>query len=396
MKGIAGRAVKPAIAARDRYFLQGSAWREPIGAASDEFQAFVARARLPLGAALSSVAAMTDAHSAGILPCQSIDELIAREAITSQTPFDIDQVQPASLDLRLGARCWRVRASFLPGRHRRVLERLSDVAMHELDLTQGAVLEKGCVYIAEIQERLTLPHNIAARGNPKSSTGRVDVFVRLLTDNSRAFDDVEAGYDGPLFIEIAPQTFSVLVRAGTRLNQLRLKRGEPAKLSIRSVGVDLSPGVVGFRGRRHAGVIDLDREDGHDPRDFWEPLETRHGELLLDPGEFYILASKDDIEIPALEAAEMTPIDPSVGEFRVHYAGFFDPGFGTEEAGAVGSKGVLEVRSHETPFLLEDGQTVARLVYEPLTARPVRLYGEGGSHYQRQGLKLSKHFKAWR
>jgi dCTP deaminase len=342
---------------------------------------------------------MTDAHAAGILPCQSIEDLIAQEAITSQTPFDADQVQPASLDLRLGARCWRVRASFLPGVARRVPERLKDVAMHELDLTKGAVLEKGCVYIAEIQESLSLPGNIAARGNPKSSTGRVDVFVRLLSDHSKAFDDIEAGYDGPLYIEIAPQTFSVLVRSGTRLNQLRLKRGDPVKLAIKSVGVDLTPGeggVVGFRGRRHAGVIDLDHEDGHDPRDFWEPLETRHGELLLDPGEFYILASKDNVEIPVLEAAEMTPIDPSVGEFRVHYAGFFDPGFGTEEAGAVGSKGVLEVRSHETPFLLEDGQIVARLVYEPLTARPARLYGEGGSHYQRQGLKLSKHFKAWR
>jgi len=341
---------------------------------------------------------MTDAHTAGILPCQTIEELIAREAITSQTPFDRDQVQPASLDLRLGARAWRVRASFLPGLGRRVTERLKDVAMHELDLTRGAVLEKGCVYIAELQESLALPANVAARGNPKSSTGRVDVFVRLLTNHSRAFDDVEAGYEGPLYMEIAPQTFSVLVRSGTRLNQLRLKRGEPAKLSIRSVGVDLSAGmggIVGFRGRRHAGVVDLDHEDGHDPRDFWEPLETRHGELLLDPGEFYILASKDDIEIPVLQAAEMTPIDPSVGEFRVHYAGFFDPGFGTEEAGAVGSKGVLEVRSHETPFLLEDGQTVARLVYEPLTERPSRLYGEGGSHYQRQGLKLSKHFRAW-
>jgi len=341
---------------------------------------------------------MTDAHTAGILPCQTIEELIAREAITSQTPFDRDQVQPASLDLRLGARAWRVRASFLPGLGRRVTERLKDVAMHELDLTRGAVLEKGCVYIAELQESLALPANVAARGNPKSSTGRVDVFVRLLTNHSRAFDDVEAGYEGPLYMEIAPQTFSVLVRSGTRLNQLRLKRGEPAKLSIRSVGVDLSAGmggIVGFRGRRHAGVVDLDHEDGHDPRDFWGPLETRHGELLLDPGEFYILASKDDIEIPVLQAAEMTPIDPSVGEFRVHYAGFFDPGFGTEEAGAVGSKGVLEVRSHETPFLLEDGQTVARLVYEPLTERPSRLYGEGGSHYQRQGLKLSKHFRAW-
>jgi dCTP deaminase len=338
---------------------------------------------------------MTDAHAAGILPCQSIEDLIAEEAITSLTPFDKDQVQPASLDLRLGARAWRVRASFLPGRSRRVSQRLADVAMHELDLTRGAVLERGCVYIAEVQERLALPANVSARGNPKSSTGRIDVFVRLLTDHGPAFDDVEAGYEGPLYIEISPHTFSVLARTGTRLNQLRLKRGEPAKLSIRSVGVDLSPGIAGFRARRHAGVVDLDHEDGHDPRDFWEPLIPRNGQLLLDPGEFYILASKEDIEIPALEAAEMTPIDPSVGEFRVHYAGFFDPGFGTEEAMAVGSKGVLEVRSHETPFLLEDGQTVARLVYEPLTARPARLYGEGGSHYQRQGLKLSKHFKVW-
>jgi dCTP deaminase len=183
---------------------------------------------------------MTDAHAAGILPCQSIEDLIAQEAITSQTPFDTDQVQPASLDLRLGARCWRVRASFLPGVARRVPERLKDVAMHELDLTKGAVLEKGCVYIAEIQERLSLPGNVAARGNPKSSTGRVDVFVRLLSDHSKAFDDIEAGYEGPLYIEIAPQTFSVLVRSGTRLNQLRLKRGEPVKLATKSVGVDLT------------------------------------------------------------------------------------------------------------------------------------------------------------
>jgi len=339
---------------------------------------------------------MTDTPSAGILPCQSIEDLVAQGAITSLTPFDTDQVQPASLDLRLGLRVWRVRASFLPGR-RKVSERLPDFAMHELDLTRGgAVLERGCVYIAEIQETLALPPGISARGNPKSSSGRVDVFVRLLTDHGHAFDDVVEGYHGPLYLEIAPQTFSVLVRPGTRLNQLRLKRGKPLILETRSVGVDLSSGMAGFRGRRHAGVIDLDREDGHDPRDFWEPLEPRKGELLLDPNEFYILASKDDIEIPVMQAAEMTPIDPAVGEFRVHYAGFFDPGFGSAETDSVGSKGVLEVRSHETPFLLEDGQTVARLVYEPLTARPTRLYGEDGSHYLRQGLKLSKHFKAWK
>ncbi len=334
-------------------------------------------------------------ESPGILPSQSIEALIAGGAIAADSPFLGDQVQPASLDLRLGRYAWRVRASFLPGLGRRVEERLADVAMHRLDLDAGAVLERGCVYIAQVQERISLPRGVSARANPKSSTGRVDVFVRLLTDRGPSFDDVAQGYDGPLFVEISPQTFSVLVRSGTRLNQLRLKRGTPERRGVKDVGVDLTGGLVGFRARRHAGVIDLDHEEGHDPRDFWGPLEARKGELLLDPGEFYILASKQDIEIPVLEAAEMLPIDPSVGEFRVHYAGFFDPGFGTAEAAGAGSKGVLEVRSRETPFLLEDGQTVAKLVYEPLSERPSRLYGEGGSHYQRQGLKLSKHFKSW-
>ena len=337
-----------------------------------------------------------EAPRPGILPAQSIETLIATGAITSDTPFDADQVQPASLDLRLSDRAWRVRASFLPGQ-RKVEERIADVAMHAIDVSgAGVVLEKGCVYIARLQERLSLPKGLIARANPKSSTGRVDVFVRLLTDRGASFDDVDEGYDGPLYLEIAPQTFSILVRPGTRLNQLRLKAGEPPKLETRSVGVDLQGGeIVGFRGRRHAGVVDLDHIDGHDPRDFWEPLSLRRGELLLDPGEFYILASSDDVEIPVDQAAEMTPIDPSVGEFRVHYAGFFDPGFGTDEAHGAGSKGVLEVRTHDTPFLLEHGQIVARLVYEALTERPSRLYGESGSHYQSQGLKLSKHFRPW-
>ncbi|THD72138.1 2'-deoxycytidine 5'-triphosphate deaminase [Phenylobacterium sp.] len=337
---------------------------------------------------------MSELTRPGILPCQAIDALIANRAIEAESAFEFDQVQPASLDLRLGARAWRVRASFLPGRHT-VRERIAEVAMHEVNLTVGAVLERGCVYIAELQERLRLPAGVSARANPKSSTGRVDVFVRLLTDRGNRFDDVDSHYDGPLYLEIAPQTFSVLVRAGTRLNQLRLKAGDPPRLRTESVGVDLTGEIAGFRGRRHAGLVDLDKEDGHNPRDFWEPLHPKDGQLLLDPGEFYILASKAAVEIPVMEAAEMTPIDPSVGEFRVHYAGFFDPGFGTDEAHGKGSRGVLEVRSHETPFILEDGQTVARLVYEPLTEKPDRLYGDLGSHYQRQGLKLSKHFRIW-
>jgi dCTP deaminase len=331
----------------------------------------------------------------GILPCQSISDLVDRRAIVAEGGVGTDQVQPASLDLRLGRRAWRVRASFLPRPGGTVAARIGDVAMHELDLTAGAVLERGCVYIAELQEGLVLPGGVSGRANPKSSTGRIDIFVRLLSDGQPAFDDVADGYHGPIFLEIAPQTFSILVRTGTRLNQLRLKRGAAAQLGAIDVGVDLTGATAGYRARRHAGVIDMDLVDGHDPHDFWDEMRPRRGELLLDPGEFYILASKQAIEIPVDQAAEMIPIDPAVGEFRVHYAGFFDPGFGVAEAGGQGSRGVLEVRSRETPFLLEDGQTVARLVYEPLTERPVRLYGDGVSHYQRQGLRLAKHFKAW-
>jgi dCTP deaminase len=331
----------------------------------------------------------------GILPCQSIQSLIDSGAIAAAGGVGADQVQPASLDLRLGRRAWRVRASFLPRPGVPVALRIPDVAMHEIDLTGGAVLERGCVYIAQVMEALDLPPDVRGRANPKSSTGRVDLFVRLLSDGQPAFDDVRAGYAGPLFLEIAPQTFSVLVRAGTRLNQLRLKRGEGEILATSSVSVALGDGICAFRARRHAGVIDMDLEGVHDPRDFFEALGARRGELLLDPGEFYILASKEAVEIPVGVAAEMTPIDPAVGEFRVHYAGFFDPGFGTEEAQGQGSRGVLEVRSRETPFLLEDGQVVARMVFEALSERPVRLYGASGSHYQRQGLRLSKHFAPW-
>ena len=336
---------------------------------------------------------MTDAR--GILPCQAIEVLAASGAVSASSPLAPGQVQPASLDLRLAARCWRVRASFLPGPGRTVAERLKAVAMHELDLENGEVLERGCVYIAELQEQLALPPGVSARANPKSSTGRLDIFVRLLTDGGPAFDDVAAGYQGPLYVEIAPQTFSVLARAGSRLNQLRLRRGAAPRTTITTVGVDLTGPLAGYRARRHAGVIDLDHEDGHDPRDFFEALEPRRGELLLDPGEFYILASKHAVEIPLDQAAEMSPIDTAFGEFRAHYAGFFDPGFGLSDIAGGGSKAVLEVRSREAPFLLEDGQAVARLIYEPMAERPARAYGEGGSHYQRQGLKLSKHFKAW-
>lgn len=356
---------------------------------------------------------------AGLLPDTAITALIEQGVIQLGRPRDADQVQPASLDLRLGSRAWRVRASFLPGPHVTVSQRLHLLALHEIDLERGAVLETGCVYLVELDERLDLPDGLAAGANPKSSTGRLDVFVRVITDHGRGFDTIEPGYTGPLFLEISPRTFPILVRSGSRLSQIRFRSGM-ARLddaSLRAVhaemplvdtpealigdglslSVDLTGhnGVVGYRAKRHTALIDVDRRGAYEVADYWEPISAGvGGTLILDPNEFYILASKEAVQVPPDVAAEMVPFDPLVGEFRVHYAGFFDPGFGHAPAGGSGSRAVLEVRSREVPFILEDGQTVGRLVYERLQSRPEMLYGlDRGSNYQAQGLKLSKHFR---
>ncbi|MGE0844991.1 MAG: 2'-deoxycytidine 5'-triphosphate deaminase [Flavobacteriaceae bacterium] len=357
----------------------------------------------------------------GILPDRTIRRMIDNRQIVLGMDADADQVQPASLDLRLGRVAYRVRASFLPGAARTVHDCLGDVALHEVDLRAGAVLETGCVYIVPLIEELRLPDHIAADANPKSSTGRLDVFTRVIADRARAFDKIEPGYGGPLYLEISPRTFPILVRTGSRLSQIRFRRGlgrldddELRALHARAtlasgdqvriddgllVSVDLSgrDGRVGFRARRHTSVIDVDRRDACDVLDFWDVLPAHGGHaLILDPNEFYILASKEAVHVPPDHAAEMVAFDPLVGEFRVHYAGFFDPGFGHSAAGGSGSRAVLEVRSREVPFILEDGQTVGRLVYERLAEAPDALYGQGiGSNYQAQGLKLSKHFRAF-
>lgn len=361
-------------------------------------------------------------RGSGILPSQAIRALIEAGEIASDDPALPEQVQPASLDLQLGSVAYRVRASFLPGRGRSVRQRIDELAMHEIDLTRGAVLETGCVYIVPLQERLALGARVSGLANPKSSTGRLNVFTRLIADGATEFDAVPAGYRGPLYAEIAPNAFSILVRPGVRLNQLRLRRGSPnlgdkaleklheevgllgdeAAAEIRKglvFTVDLAAEggrPVGYRARRHTGVIDLQRIGHYDPRDFWEPLPASpRRDLILDPNEFYILASRESVRIPPSYAAEMIPYDTQIGEFRVHYAGFFDPGFGWK-AGGAGTRAVLEVRSHEVPFVLEHGQAVGRLVYERLAAEPDQLYGAGiGSSYHSQALTLSKHFKAW-
>ena len=351
-----------------------------------------------------------------------IAELAADGGIRAHYPFAPGQIQPASLDLRLGAIAYRVRASFLPGPGTTVAERIVDLKLHEFLLAAGAVLETNCVYIVPLIERLALPADVAAATNPKSSTGRLDVFTRVIADETRGFDRVAAGYEGPLYAEISPKTFPILVREGTRLSQLRLRRGD-ASLSAEglrelhtrerlvdraeavmgdgiAVSIDLSgttangAGIVGYRAKRHTAVIEVDQRDAYEVADFWEPIAARADKsLILDPDEFYILASNEAVQVPPDYAAEMVPFDPLVGEFRVHYAGFFDPGFGYAGSGGLGSRAVLEVRSREVPFILEHGQIVGRLVYERMLARPDQLYGSGiGSNYQAQGLKLSKHF----
>ena len=355
----------------------------------------------------------------GVLPDHAIEALIGRGAITAEPAVLPEQVQPASLDLRLGPVAYRVRASFLAGQGRSVAERIGEFEMHRIDLGDGAVLEKGCVYLVPLMEALALPADISAVANAKSSTGRLDLLTRLITDGGTEFDRIAPGYAGPLWAEICPRSFSVLVRPGMRLNQVRFRQGEavlddaelaalhaseglvsgtPVISGGLGFSVDLQPSagpLVGYRAKPHTGVIDLDRIGAYDPAEFWDELHSREGRLILDPGAFYILVSREAVTIPPGHAAEMAPYLAMVGEFRVHYAGFFDPGFGHGTAGGQGSRGVLEVRCHEAPFVLEHGQVVGRLVYERMAAPPARLYGADlASNYQGQGLKLSKHFRA--
>ncbi|KAA5804590.1 2'-deoxycytidine 5'-triphosphate deaminase [Alkalicaulis satelles] len=337
------------------------------------------------------------AKPSGVLPDQALEAAFEAGWIRAGRALEPGQIQPASLDLRLGRKVWRLRASFLPGPGRTVADRLGDnIVMHALDLDDGAVLETGCVYLAELEESLELPADLTAAANPKSSTGRLDVFTRVIGDGSTAFDQLPAGYKGPLYVEISPRTFSVLARPGDRLTQLRLRRGEHAPLRSITLSVDVlnGGGPAGWRARRHSPLVDLSGVGAHEAARFWEPLYAEDGRIVLDPGEFYILASREAVSVPVDEAAEMAPVALEIGEFRAHYAGFFDPGFGVAEAGGAGSRAVLEVRGRDVPFILDHGQAVARLVYEPMAGGVRQPYGAAGSNYQAQGLKLSKHFKS--
>ena len=342
-------------------------------------------------------------------------------------PLGDKQIQPASLDLRLGSQAYRLQASFLPGSKPKVESKLVDLSMAPLDLSKPAILEKGCVYLVRLMEELHLPRNVRAKANPKSTTGRLDVFTRLITDYGTEFEHVKAGYSGPLYAEIMPRTFPVIVCKGLSLSQIRFIRGDPrlsdedlvkldkkerliylddtnpGKPEIRDGGVELSVSlrceqperVVAYKGKKNAPLVDLTKKYVYDPERFWDRIGSRpDGRLILNPGDFYILASRERVRVPKQYSAEMVPFDPSVGEFRIHYAGFFDPGFGYGGGEINGTRAVLEVRAHEVPFVIDHSQVVGRLEYSHLRKEPDKIYGETiGSSYQRQELALSKQFR---
>jgi dCTP deaminase len=367
----------------------------------------------------------------GILPWQEIKRLVQSGRISSTQDIPDSQIQPASIDLRLGRVAYRVQASFLRGRSATLLTKVHELLHSTIDLTQPtpALLEPGAVYIIPLLERLKLPSDIRGVANPKSTTGRLDVFTRLITECGDEFDSVPKEYSGELYVEVSSRTFPVRVREGMKLNQLRLVRGTSARLgsgNLRELSkekrllydaegspapknhigdgveitVDLegddSLSVVGYKAKGSDKAIEMDRINYYDPMDFWESIpRPRDGRIVLETSGFYLLASKKRVRVPLDHAAEMVAHDPSMGEFRVHYAGFFDPGFGYGAAGEIqGTKAVLEVRAYEVPILLEDDDLVGRLHYYPMAAVPERVYGSSiGSSYQQQGLALSKQFR---
>ena len=369
----------------------------------------------------------------GILPSQTIRSYVFGDTrrIISPVPIDDNQIQPASIDLRLGHEAFQVSASFLPG-HATIGRKINDLLIKRISLDGSAVFEPRSVFIVPLIESLRLPSDVSGKANPKSTTGRLDIFTRLITETATEFESVPKGYSGPLYLEVVSRTFPVRVRSGMKLNQLRFIRGNPptsdgrlARLAEKvnlaydddaspidprierglSVSVDLEgngSSIIAYKAKRAIhpvdldSAIDLDKVDWYNVGEFWDivPVSPTK-DHTLQPGDFYILASRERIRVPPAYAAEMVPFDPSFGEFRVHYAGFFDPGFGFGIEGEIpGTKAVLEVRAHELPILLEDGQLVGKLIYHKMAQVPQKVYGRAiGSSYQQQGLALSKQFK---
>ncbi|MFT7144387.1 MAG: dCTP deaminase [bacterium] len=378
---------------------------------------------------MTSVLAVSEQEfGEGVLPSQDFERMISCGIIKADELVEDGQIQPASMDLRLGSVAYRVRAGFLPGNGNTVLSRMEELRMHQIDISKSGVLERGAVYIIPLLESVDLPSDIEGIASPKSTTGRLDILTRLICDNGSSFDQVSEGYTGRLYVEVTPLTFSVIVHKGDKLNQLRLRKGhtvlndaglaeldkktplvynddKKAERPIFCEGVWLSVDlkgkndndIVGYRARKNAPLVDLQKIDYYEIEEFWEPIyKPTSGKLILNPEDFYILASRECIRVPGNYSSEMMAYETTAGELRVHYAGFFDPGFGcdVEGVGGFGTTGVLEIRSHDVPFVLEHGQRICRMVYEKLSAVPEKIYSQNiGSNYAGQSLKLAKQFK---
>jgi len=375
--------------------------------------------------------------SDGVLADHELRAGVREGWVRSELPVADEQFQPASLDLRLGPLAYQLRASFLPFRET-VRSRLgardladSDLVIDRLPLEVGATLQRGSVYLVELLESLELPPHVRGRSNPKSTTGRLDIFTRVITDETGRFDEIRAGYRGPLYLEVSPQSFPVRVHAGLSLNQLRLAVGQtsladaellrlyretpllydddarplpPERVVFNDglcMGIDLSGrltgGIIGYRAHPNPPAVDLAKVGHYDPAEFWEPIKRpARDAYILEANRFYILVSKERIRVPPEFAAEMVVYDAGAGEIRTHYAGFFDPGFGYGDGSLLGTKVVMEVRAREVPFMVYDGQTSFKVWFERLRSRPERVYGAGlGSSYQHQTLTLSKQFRRW-
>lgn len=371
----------------------------------------------------------------GVFSLQELKEAVKTGIIKSKRPIEANQIQPASMDLRLGAKAYRLVSSFLP-EDSKVIERLhtvdsygSDLVMYEVDISEGAILEKGSVYLIPLMEELNLPKGVEGKANPKSTIGRLDIFTRVIADRNPRFDEISSGYKGQLFVEVMPRSFTIKVKEGLSLVQLRLRRGDctlndkalknlntkerllyDGKRQLKNSDVLISNGmfmsvdlvgdkgssIIGYKSKKNSHVVDLTKIDHYRIEDFWEPLKrNKKSMLILEPEDFYILASKERIRIPVNYASEMMPYEAGSGELRTHYAGFFDPGFGYGKRGEVkGTKAVLEVRAHDVPFMITHGQTFCKLFFEKMSQQPVEVYGPKiGSSYQYQTITLSKQFK---
>jgi dCTP deaminase len=364
----------------------------------------------------------------GVLPSQLLREAVSEKWLLAGEWRVPDQaIQPASVDLRLGEHAWALRCSFLPDSDSTVEQKVSDIAFERIDLRDGATLERDRPYLVPLIERLALPAQLRAKANPKSSTGRLDVFTRVLSDRSHRFDEIAPGYHGRLYLEVVPRTFAIRVKTGLALNQVRLISGEArlhddqllalhsqtpllyldgapigaSQLSLAEglfLSLDVSgppESIVGYRAKKNSLPIDLGRAGALRWQEYWEPVHPEPGgRIVLEPEVFYLLLSAEGVSVPPCYAAEMLAYDPTAGELRTHYAGFFDPGFGySPEHGARGARAALEVRARDVSFMVEHRQPVCKLAFEEMAAEPDVLYGEQvGSSYQHQRTMLSKHF----